>query len=449
MRVIKAILLLVCALLGGGIAAMSLKAFLGGKMPAAAGVAVGAALLAYSVIRLVLVVLQRDDAPVPLMYSVQGIRNRPASTAATAVGIALVVAIFVGALAMANGFRAALVATGSEDNVIVLRKGADSELSSGITLERAAIIRSLNEIAVDGSGHPLVSAEVVVNTNKPRLGQAGSSNVNVRGIDLSGLALRGGVKIVDGRMFTPGAGEVIVGKRITNRFANCKIGDTIRFGTRDVKVVGLFTAGGSAFESEIWGDNKVLMPLFRGDVYQSITFRLKDPAQFAGLKARLEKDPRLQVDVKREIEFYADQSNGLTTLLRVAGIFISLIMAVGAIFAAMNTMFAAVGARTREIAVLLTLGFTPGSVRNSFLLESVLLSMIGGALGCVLALPINGLTTSTTNFASFSEVAFAFQVTPSIMLFGILFSMVMGLVGGVLPARRASRQQLATALRAM
>ncbi len=447
MRILKAILLLVLALAGFGMAFGSLKAVMGGTMPAVAGVVIGAALFAFAAFKFVLVVLQRDDAPVPLVYSVQGIRNRPASTVATMVGIALVVAIFVGALAMANGFRQALVATGSKANVIVLRKGADSELSSGISLERAAIIRALDEIVVGGGGQKLVSAEVVVNTNKPRLGQAGSSNVNVRGIDQSGLALRDGVKIVDGRMFTPGAGEVIVGKRIAGRFANCRVGDTIRFGTRDVKVVGQFSARGSAFESEIWGDNKVLMPLFRGEVYQSITFRVKDPSVFAALKTRLEKDPRLGVDVKREDQFYADQATGLTTALRFVGIFISLVMAVGAIFSAMNTMFAAVGARTREIAVLLTLGFTPGAVRNAFLLESVLLSLLGGVLGCVLTLPMSGLTTSTTNWSSFSEVAFSFAVTPGVMLLGLVFAAFMGVVGGLLPAMSASRKQLASALR--
>jgi ABC-type lipoprotein release transport system permease subunit len=386
---------------------------------------------------------------IPIAYNVRHIRQRPISTLATALGVALVVAIFIGGLALANGFRAALVATGSPDNAVVLRKGADSELSSGISRQAANIIRGIPDVQIGPDGHPLVSPEVYVNTNLPRVGQAGSSNVSVRGIDPGSLALRSQVKIVEGRMFTPGTAEVIVGRRIARRFAHCAIGDKLRFSSRDVTVVGHFTAGGSAFESEIWGDNAVLMPLFRGDVFQSVTFRMRDPKRFDAVKATLEKDPRLGVDVHRERDFYADQSSTLTNLLRIAGLFIAIIMAIGAIFSAMNTMYAAVGSRTREIAVLLTLGFTPGSVMASFLIESVLLALLGGTIGCLLALPINGLTTSTTNFSSFSEVAFAFRVTPVAMAFGLIFAVLMGIAGGILPAWRASRQRLATSLRAL
>lgn len=389
---------------------------------------------------------------IPLIYNIRHMQQRPVGTAATAIGIALVVAILVAALALANGFRAALVATGSPDNVIVLRKGADSELSSGVSRDAANIIRSLNDIARDpATGRQLASAEVYVNVNKPRLGQTGTSNVSVRGIDVEGLALRQSAptrfRITEGRMFQPGAPEVIVGTRIARRFANCGLGEKMRFGQREVTVVGHFSAGGSGFESEIWGDNEVLMPLFRGDVFQSLSFRLQNPGRFAAVKKLLETDPRLRVDVHRESEFYARQSELLTNLMRFAGIFISVIMAVGAIFAAMNTMFAAVGSRTREIAVLLTLGFRPGSIMLSFLAESVLLALIGGVLGCLLALPINGLTTSTTNWSSFSELAFAFRVTPIAMLAGLLFAVAMGVVGGFLPARRAAKQRLAVSLR--
>ena len=386
---------------------------------------------------------------IPLSYNVRSLFQRPVATAATAIGVGLTVMILIGALALANGFQRALAVTGSANNVIVLRKGADSEISSGLTRDAVNVIRARPEVATDAGGRPLVSPDVVVLVNKPRLGQPGSSNVTVRGVDPEAFALRSGVKIVAGRTFQPGAAEVIVGRRIAPRFADCAIGDHIRFGQQDFTVIGHFEAGGSSFESEIWGDNKVLMPVFRGEVFQSVTFRMKDPAQFDAVKRALESDPRLGAQAKRETAFYADQSELLSNVLRIAGIFIVLIMAVGAIFGAMNTMFAAVNARTREIATLLVLGFGPWSIVVSFVAESVFLALLGGALGCLLSLLFNGVVTSTTNFKSFSEVAFAFRVTPGTLLAGLTFAAAMGFVGGILPAFRAARQPLAGALREM
>jgi putative ABC transport system permease protein len=386
---------------------------------------------------------------IPVSYNFRNVMQRPVSTLTTAVGIGLTVAIFIGALALANGFQIALHATGSSDNAIAMRKGADSELSSGVTRDAANIIRSHPAVAIAPDGHPLFSPEIVVLNNLPRLGQPGSSNVTVRGIDPDALRLRDKVKIVEGRMFTPGTSELIVSQRISQRFANCKIGDHVRFRREEFTVVGLFTAGGSGFESEIWGDNAVLMPVFRGDVFQSVTFRMKDPSQFDALKKELEADPRMGVQLKRESEYYAEQSETLANVIRFAGVFITLIMALGAVFGAMNTMYAAVGSRTREIATLLVLGFSPLAIMLSFMIESVLLSMCGGVLGCVLSLFINGIRTSTTNFSSFSEVAFAFHVTPPALVTGLIFSVGMGLVGGFLPAIRAARQPLARALRAV
>ncbi len=384
---------------------------------------------------------------IPLSYNVRSVLQRPAATLATAVGVGLTVAILIGALALASGFRAALQKTGSPANALVLRKGADSEGSSGLTRDKVDILDADPAVALDAARHPLASAEVVVMVNKPRLGQPGTSNLAVRGIDPGAFGLRSAMKIVDGKMFTPGTSEIIVGQRIARRFAGCRIGDRMRFGQRDFTVVGQFTAAGSSFESEIWGDNSVLMPVFRGDVYQSFSFRMRDPASFDAVKKRLEADPRLGVDVHRESDFYAEQSELLTRIIQGAGWFIVIIMAIGAVFGAMNTMYAAVGSRTREIAMLLTLGFSPGAVLVSFLAESAFLSLLGGALGCVIALPINGITTSTTNFSSFSELAFAFRVTPPALLTGLIFSAVMGVVGGFLPALRAAHQPLASALR--
>ncbi len=385
---------------------------------------------------------------IPLIYNVRSALHRPVSTATTALGIGLTVAIFVGALALAEGFKASLVATGSPDNAMVLRKGADSEISSGVSLEAASIVRAHSEVATGADGRPQVSAEMVVIVNKPRLGQAGSSNVTTRGVDPASVAVRTGMKVVEGRMFTPGSDEIIVGHRIASRFANCGIGDRLRFEQRDFTVVGHFEASGSAFESEIWGDAAVLMPaMHREGVFQTLVFRMKDPKQFERIKKELESDPRLQVQVKRESDFYAEQSQLFTTIITVLGSFITAIMAVGAIFGAANTMFANVSSRTREIATLFVLGFRPWAVAVSFLFESVFVSLLGGVLGCLIALPVNGITSSTTNFQSFSEQAFRFQVTPGILLTALVFSAILGLVGGMIPAIHAARQPIARTLR--
>lgn len=396
---------------------------------------------------------------IPIAYNIRNVIQRPVSTAATALGIAFVVAILVGALALAAGFQAAVVETGDPNRAIVLRVGADSEISSGIGIDQANIIRALNDVATTPDGRPLVSAELVVLTNLPRLGLNGSSNIPVRGISAEGLAMRSQVHIVEGQLWAPGTDEVIVGQRIARRFANCKIGDKLRFGQRDFTVVGLFLAGGSAFESEIWGDVTVLSPAFDREGFQSVTFQVRDPARLdlpkpikgkrqpSALEKELEADPRLGVQVMSEREWYTSQSALLATVIRVAGVFITLIMAAGAIFGAVNTMYAAVSMRTREIAVLLTLGFTPFAVMLSFMIESAIIALIGGVLGCLLALPINGITTSTTNWASFSEVAFAIRVTPPAILVGMLFSLMIGIVGGFFPALSAARQRLATSLR--
>ena len=386
---------------------------------------------------------------IPISYNLRNVIQRPVSTLTTAIGIGLTVAILIGALALASGFQTALRLTGSPDNAIAMRKGADDELSSGVTREVSEILKARPDVAAGPDGRPLTSSDVVVLTYLPRLGQPGGSNVTVRGIDPASLALRSAVRITSGRMFQPGAEEVIVGTRIAKRFAGCKIGDRLRFRQQLFTVVGLFDAQGSGFESEIWGDNAVLMPVFRGDVFQSVTFRMKDPSRFEAIKKEVENDPRLGIQLKRESEYYADQSSLLAGVIRFAGVFITLIMAVGAIFGAMNTMYAAVGARTREIATLLVLGFSPFAIMTSFMIESVLLALIGGLLGCILALAINGIQTGTTNFQTFSELAFSFQVTPQAMVTGLIFAAVMGVVGGFLPALRAARQPLARALRAL
>lgn len=384
---------------------------------------------------------------IPFNYNFRSVMRRPIGTFTTALGIGFTIAILIAALALAEGFRTTLTSAGSPQNMLVLRKGADSEISSGIGRDAAAILRSLPDVAAGPDGRPLASAEMVVVSNLKRIGQPGSSNVTLRGVDLSAVGVRATPKAVEGRLFTPGSDEVIVGRRISGRFERCRIGDELIFQKRPFKVVGHFEANGSAYESEIWGDANVLMPVMHRDAYQVVVLRMKKPARFNAIKKLVEEDPRLGVQANREDEFYAEQSKSLTGLLKTVGIFITVIMSIGALFGAVNTMFASVGSRTREIATLLVLGFRPWSVMLSFVIESVIIALIGGVIGCLLALPINGLTTSTTNFQSFSEVAFAFRVTPGTMMTGMVFAAVMGVLGGFLPALGAARQPLASSLR--
>jgi ABC-type lipoprotein release transport system permease subunit len=383
---------------------------------------------------------------IPLSYNLRSLRQRPVSTLATALGMALVVAVFIAVMALANGFRAALARTGAADNAIVLREGADSELASGMGRETAATIAALPFVAAGADGRPLVSPEVYVVLALERSG-GGTGNVVARGVSAGAFQVRKDVRIVEGRMFRSGAPEILVGKTLAGRFPDTDVGDRMRFANRDWTVVGHFSAGGSSFESEIWGENEQFMPAFRGEVFQSVTFRMRDPAAFEGVKEALEEDPRLRVDVERELDFYANQSTGLTGILRFFAVFVTAIMAVGAVAGAVNTMYASVATRAPEIAVLRTLGFRPASVVGSFLFESVAIALLGGVIGCLLALPINGITTSTTNWTSFSEVAFPFRVTPDLLAIGLVFAALMGLVGGFFPALRAARMPIVQALR--
>jgi ABC-type lipoprotein release transport system permease subunit len=383
---------------------------------------------------------------IPLIYNLRSIMQRPASTAMTAVSIGLVVAVFVAMLALATGFRAALAKTGSRDNVIVLRQGAQDELSSGISRETARTIATFPHVASGDDGRPLVSPEIYVLLNPDRK-TGGIGNVVARGVDDRAFGVRKGVRIVKGRKFNSGASEVIIGRRIAERFVNMNIGDSLEFGGRKWAVVGHFASDGSGFESEVWGENEQFMPVFRGEVYQSVIFRLAPGATLEEAKRAMETDPRIQVSVRDEQDFYTSQSGILSTTLTIMAVFISAIMSVGAIFGAINTMYAAVSSRSPEIAVMLTLGFKPRSVLASFLAEAAVIALIGGLLGCLFALPINGIATSTTNWQSFSEVAFAFRVTPTLLVYGVVFSVVMGLVGGLLPAWRAARMPVIQALR--
>ena len=386
---------------------------------------------------------------IPLIYNVRSVLQRPISTAFTALGIALVVAVFIAMLALANGFAAALTKTGGDDNVLVMRKGADSELSSGVTREDMGIIASSPHVALGGDGKPMVSPESYVVINIPRVGAdtTAIANVVIRGVSERAFQVRKNL-VVTGRKFASGQSEICVGEKLVPRFLHTAIGDKMRFGGRDWTVVCHFSAAGSSFESEVWGEFEQIQGAFRANnVYQSVTFRLKDPVGFVEAKRALESDQRLQIDAHQESKYYADQSKLLGSILSFLAIMITSIMSVGAIFGAVNTMYASISSRTPEIAVLLTLGFKPRNVLLSFLAESAVIAFIGGVIGCLIALPINGMVTSTTNWSSFSEIAFAFRITPMLLLSGLVFAVVMGVVGGYFPARKASRMPVVQALR--
>jgi ABC-type lipoprotein release transport system permease subunit len=385
----------------------------------------------------------------PLQYNLRNLVVRRTMTLMTAGGIALVVAVLVLTLALAHGFSATMVSTGRTDNAIVLRGGATSEMMSGLSRETARVLEADPAVARGPDGEPLALAEMVVLVNLGRRGDpAASSNVTVRGVDPRVVSLRPEIALREGRMFRPGMDEVVVGRNLGQRFEGCRLGETVHMGGRDWRVVGTFDAGGSGFDSEVWGDCEALMPVFDRDGFSSLTLRLVDPARLPELQARLESDPRLHAEARIEQEYYRSQSRELAAVIRALGLFLVVVMAAGAIFGALNTMYAAVGSRSREIATLLALGFSPRSILASFLIESVLLCLIGGVLGCLLALPVHGVSTGTTNFASFSEVAFEFRLSPGILATGLLASVFLGLVGGYFPALAASRRTVSEALRA-
>lgn len=383
---------------------------------------------------------------IPLAYNLRNLAARKVSTSLTALGIAAVAWVFIFTLALAGGFESALRSAGSPDNAIVIRSGSTAELTSILAREASSVIATQPEVARAPDGAPLATAELVVVWNLPRRNGT-PTNVVVRGISAKSLAVRPKVRLAQGRMFLPGVDEIVVGKLIAQRFQNCGLGERVRLSGREWTVVGVLDGAGTSYDSEIWGDVELFMPVFDRPVYQSATVRLQDPSQFEALKKRLEADPRFNLQVRREDEFYAAQSGLLAQLLRSLGLFVTIIMAFGAVFGALNTMYAAVGSRTKEIGTLLAIGFSRGAVLVSFLAESVLLCLVGGAIGCVLALPVGGFTTGTMSFSTFSELAFRFQITPGMLLAGLGFSAIMGLVGGFFPARKAASMPIVDSLR--
>ena len=386
--------------------------------------------------------------PIPLKYSVRNLWTRKLTTVLTAGGMALVVFVYAAVLMLDAGLRAALVATGQIDNIVVTRRAAGTEIQSSVERNQAAIIETQPEIAIGPGGVRAVSKETVVLIAQPKRDTGVPTNVTVRGMGEEGLALRPQVTVTAGRMFRPGSTEIVVGKSIAERFEGTSLGERLRFGGRDWTVVGIFDAAGSAFDSEIWGDGEQMMQSFRRNAFSSVVARLVDPGRFEALKARLESDPRLTVDVKRERTFYEEQSELMSNFIRILGLTLSVIFSIGAMIGAMITMYAAVANRTGEIGALRALGFRRGSILAAFLAEALFLAALGWAVGIAGASLMQLVRISTLNWQSFAELAFSFTLTPQIVGQSALFAAAMGLAGGVLPAVRAARLRIVDALRA-
>jgi putative ABC transport system permease protein len=383
----------------------------------------------------------------PWSYIARNLWVRRVTTLLTASGMALVVFVFATVLMMSEGIDATLVATGMPGNVMVLRKGAGAEINSGISRSQTAAIEGLQGIATDGQGRLMVSREPVVLNSLPKRSNGAVSNVTVRGTSELGLALRPQVTLVAGRMFRPGTSEIVTGRAVAKGFAGAGLGETLRFAGRDWLVVGVFDARRSAFDSEIWGDAEQMMQAYRRDVFSSVIFKLSDASRFEGIKAKLEADPRLTLEAKPEVKFYAEQSEQLSTFIRLLGLSLSIIFSIGAVVGAMITMFATVAARIGEIGTLRALGFRRSQVLVTFLGESLLLSLVGGVMGVMGASLMQTVNISTVNFQTFSEIAFQFRLTPEIMGKTLAFSLAMGFVGGFIPAWRASRMKIVDCLR--
>jgi len=387
-------------------------------------------------------------AAIPISYIARNLFARKLTTVLTAGGMALVVYVFATVLMLAAGLEETLIATGQPDNVIVIRRGSQTEVQSGIDRASSAIVETMPGIATGEDGLRLLSKEPVVLISLPKRETGNASNVVIRGVTEQGLVLRPQVKIVEGRMFRPGTSEIIAGRAIAHGFRGAGIGETLRFAQRDWTVVGVFDAGRTGFNSEIWGDAEQLLQAFRRLGFSALIFRLADPNRFDAMKQAIEGDQRLQLEVKREQQFYADQSEGLSKFISYLGTTISIIFSIGAIIGAMITMYASVASRTSEIGTLRALGFSRTAILIAFLGESLLLGLVGGVVGLAAASFMQMVPISTTNFQTFSEIAFTFTLTPLIVLASLAFAVFMGFVGGFLPAARAARLSIVDALRA-
>jgi putative ABC transport system permease protein len=386
---------------------------------------------------------------VPISYNFRSIRARWTSTIVAILGIAGTVGVFVAMLSLARGFRATLVASGSPDNALVMRAGSTSEMMGGITLDSVKLVQDKPGVARDASGQPLVTQEVVGVIPIPLISTGTDANVEARGVSPNVLEIRKFVKIVQGRMFHTGLDEIVVGKNASKTYQGLTLGNTVNFGGVHWNVVGVFDAGGSSFDSEVWCDARILNEVLKRpeNIFQSATVHLTSPAAFDQFKDSITSDPQLNLEVEREVEYYAKQSSAMTQLITVLGGLVAAVMAIGAVFGALNTMYSAVAERGREIATMRALGFSSWNVILSFLFEALLISFIAGIIGCVVVLPLNGMTTQTMNFSTFSNIAFAFKITFNLLVMGVIFALAMGVLGGLLPAVRAALRPVAISLR--
>ena len=382
-----------------------------------------------------------------LFYSFRNLLTRRLTTFLTVCGMALVVFVFASIVMLAEGLQKTLVETGSWSNVVVLRRSAGSEMQSGIDREQAAIVETEPEVALGPDGRRLVAKELVVLINLRKRDSGSPTNVVIRGISETSLKLRPQIKLAVGRFPRPGSSEIMVGQSIAKRFENVGLGEVLSFATRNWTVVGIFDAGNTGFSSEIWGDVDQLMQAFGRPVYSSVIFKLRNTLEFQRVKERIESDPRLTLEAKRETTYYKDQSKALSKFLRILGLSLTSIFSIGAVIGAMITMYAAVANRTGEIATLRALGFRRTTILVAFLLESLLLGFIGGVAGLFFASFLQLFTVSTTNFQTFSELAFGFSLSWEIAYKAVTFSLFMGLAGGILPAFRASKLNIVESLR--
>jgi putative ABC transport system permease protein len=386
--------------------------------------------------------------PIPLIYNVRSVRKRWTSGIVAVLGIAGAVGVFVAMLSMAHGFKSTLVASGSPSNAIVLRAGSSAEMYSAVIIDQVRVIENAPGVA-RGEDGPLVSPEVVVVAAFPLKKTGTDANVQVRGVSPRVLGVRDKAKIIHGRMFKAGLNELVAGRNVSGTYTGLDLNSGVKFGGGTWTVVGVFDAGGSAFDSELWCDAAVLSQVYKRpqNVFQSVTVHLTSEEAFGQFKDALTSDPRLNVQTERERTYYEKNSQALTTLITVLGTLVAFVMGIGAVFGALNTMYSAISERTREIATMRALGFGGGSVVMSFVFESLFIAGLGGVLGCLAVLPVNGWTTGTLNFQTFSHLAFAFRITPDLLAIGVGFALLMGLLGGLPPALRAVRRPVATALR--
>jgi len=385
--------------------------------------------------------------PIPLSYSYRNLLARRLTTLLTAGGMGLVVFVFAAALMLTEGLRQTLVATGSYDNAVILRAGSETEVQSAVDRTQAGIISSQPEVAAGTEG-PLVASEAIVLINLPKRGTGRPANIMIRGVQPPSFALRREVKLAAGRWFKPGSNELVAGIQVARRFEGAGLGETLRFAMRTWRIVGIMDAGNTGFSSEIWGDVEQLLQAFRRPAFSSIIMRLRDPMAFPELKARLEADPRLPMQVRREVEFYEAQSKRLADFIRILGMVLTGIFGLGAVLGAMVTMYAQVGARIGEIGTMRALGFPRRDILIAFLVEAALLGVAGWAIGLIPASLLNFYTLSTLNWSSFAELTFRFTLTPKIILESLIFGVGMGFLGGLLPSLKAARLPLIEALRA-